>query len=386
MIFGCKLSHKRVLVQAKQCIWPEGMRVNILVAVLCIICGVSRAQKKMPISNVPLNQFQWIGSHNSYKPGIEPSLYQLLYRMDSNRMPALEYGHIALLQQLDLGLRNLELDVVHDPVGGRYSKPAGLAMQKAAGIVPAVFDTAGDLNKPGLKVFHMQDIDFRSHHLLFTDCLLELKAWSAAHPNHFPVIITINAKDDNSPGLAPLLPFTAAALDSIDKAIGAVFNSHQLITPDLIRGKYKTLREAVVGSGWPTVDRLAGRFLFVLDETGRKRDAYISNSENLAGKLMFVNAPADSPYAAILIINDAKKQEAYIRELVAMGFMVRTRADANTIEARQNNYESFEAAKRSGAQIITTDYYQPSRYFPSTYKVVFDDGSFIRTNPITGKR
>jgi hypothetical protein len=40
----------------------------------------------------------------------------------------------------------------------------------------------------------------------------------------------------------------------------------------------------------------------------------------------------------------------------------------------------FEAAKASGAQIITTDYYLPSTYFPSTYKVGFAEGKYVRKN------
>ena len=53
--------------------------------------------------------------------------------------------------------------------------------------------------KPGFKVMHVQDIDFRSSCLTFVDCLRVIKAWSDAHPDHSPILITLNAKDDKSP-------------------------------------------------------------------------------------------------------------------------------------------------------------------------------------------
>ncbi|HSI74465.1 MAG TPA: Ca2+-dependent phosphoinositide-specific phospholipase C [Lunatimonas sp.] len=68
-----------------------------------------------------------------------------------------------------------------------------------------------------------------------------------------------------------------------------------------------------------------------------------------------------------------------MKNLVALGYMVRTRADADTREARENDYNRFEKAMESGAQVITTDYYIPSKLFKSDFKVVFDDGSYERS-------
>lgn len=39
------------------------------------------------------------------------------------------------------------------------------------------------------------------------------------------------------------------------------------------------------------------------------------------------------------------------------------------------------AACASGAQIITTDYYYKSSFFPSDYSVSFDDGTYMRREP-----
>ena len=93
---------------------------------------------------------------------------------------------------------------------------------------------------------------------------------------------------------------------------------------------------------------------------------------------MFVNQEEGNPNAAFRIINDPVKNHQKIKTLVNLGYIVRTRADANTEEARVNNYERFEKAKTSGAQIITTDYYLPSTYFTSSFKIIFIDEKYVR--------
>jgi len=50
--------------------------------------------------------------------------------------------------------------------------------------------------------------------------------------------------------------------------------------------------------------------------------------------------------------------EEEIRELTTK-FIVRTRSDAGTMDARTNDQTRKIAAIKSGAQIISTDYYRP---------------------------
>ena len=97
---------------------------------------------------------------------------------------------------------------------------------------------------------------------------------------------------------------------------------------------------------------------------------------------MFVNETEGQPEAAFMIINDPIKDFDNIQRLVKKGYMIRTRADADTKEARNDDYNRFEAAKKSRAQIITTDYYLPSKYFSSSYKISFDGGAYVRKNPL----
>jgi hypothetical protein len=329
------------------------------------------------LKEIKLNQIQLIGSHNSYKIRIEKPLFDYLLKTKPT-LSSLEYEHIPLWQQLDLGLRGLELDVFYDPKGGYYAHPKGLEIVKSLNAEAQPFDVEQKLQVSGLKIFHVQEIDFRSHQLLFKDALNELKKWSGANKGHSPIIITINAKDGQIPNTRKPLPFTAAALQSIDTEIREVFSNEQLLIPDMVRGNFETLEQAVLTSGWPLLNEVKNRFLFVLDEGEEKTNAYLSNFPNSKGATLFVNKEEGNPNAAFRIINDPIKNFEKIKNLVALGYMVRTRADADTQEARNNDYNRFEKAKASGAQVITTDYYQASKLFKSDFKVIFENGRYER--------
>ncbi|MDN3665835.1 Ca2+-dependent phosphoinositide-specific phospholipase C [Algibacter miyuki] len=331
--------------------------------------------EKVAVSKPKLNDMQVIGSHNSYKIEIEKPLYDYLHGV-SPKIESLQYGHVSLEKQLDLGLRNLELDVFYDPLGGHFSNPKGLDIVKTLGKTPLDFDIEEKLKKPGLKMFHVQDIDFRSHHLLFRDGLKNLKKWSDKHPNHTPVVILINTKDQEVPQTRTPLTFDKTALDSLDVEIRSVFSDSELITPDAVRGNFKTLEEAVLKAGWPELSELKGKFLFVLDEKEARINDYLGGHDGLKGRVLFVNSKEGNPEAAFRIINNPITDFEYIKTLVDKGYMVRTRADAGTKEARTKSYARFEKAKASGAQVISTDYYVPSTLFDSDFKIIFDDNTY----------
>jgi hypothetical protein len=332
-----------------------------------------------------MNQVQVIGSHNSYKLPIEPALLQLLKKNDKrNDYSTLEYSHAPLAEQLDLGLRNLEIDVVHDPEGGLYANPLGVRWLQQAGASAQAYDPEGRMKKPGLKVLHVPDIDFRSHVYTFQEALQQLRTWSDAHPRHLTIVVTMNAKDGgaDTPGAVRPLLFDAAAFDAWDAEIRAVLPPDKLLTPDDVRGKFQTLEAAVLAHAWPALGKSRGRFLFVLDESGPKLETYAAGHPSLKGRVMFVNAVEGRPEAAFRIVNDPITRFHYIRKLVSAGYLVRTRADAETREARQGDYTRMQAAFDSGAHYVTTDYYRPDPAFGTGYKVALPGGTPGRWNPL----
>jgi len=336
--------------------------------------------KDLP-EDLPINKIQVIGSHNSYKKAIDPALFRLFQQRDSVSAGKIDYEHIPMADQLDMGLLNLEIDIYADEQGGRYAHPKGLEWAKGQ----APYDPGGVMMRPGFKILHIPDLDFRSDALTLKQCLAGLRSWSDKHPDHYPVFITLEAKDGVShKDLTESEPFTPALFDELDKVLEEGLGKEHLITPDVVRGQYATLESAVLSGNWPTLKAAKGRFLFILDDHDRKRDMYIAGHPSLKGRVLFVNAEAGTPEAATMIRNDPAMPE--IKSLVEKGYIIRTRADADTKEARMNDKTDFIAACNSGAQIITTDYYRKSTHFKSDYVVSFDGtNKYLRLNPVFGR-
>ena len=124
-----------------------------------------------------------------------------------------------------------------------------------------------------------------------------------------------------------------------------------------MRGARATLSEGVTSGGWPTAESARGKVLLVLDANPRIENAYREGHPSLRGRVLFGLYDEHAPEAAVFNIQDPRPEEARIRTLVSRGFLVRTRADADTAEARAHDLSRLEIAERSGAQIISTDYY-----------------------------
>ncbi|UNP30596.1 phosphatidylinositol-specific phospholipase C1-like protein [Lysobacter gummosus] len=332
--------------------------------------------------NLHLNDLQAIGTHNSYKLAIPAEELAAHRARDAAGADSLDYAHEPLHQQLELGARVLELDVYYDPKGGRYAHPPGALRRGYGEAGPWPAPVAAQMAQPGFKVMHLADIDFRSQCMAFVQCLRQIRAWSQNHREHAPILILINAKDGKSgPGAIAPLAFDGKAFDALDAEIRSVFAADELIVPDTVRGQAKTLREAVIAGGWPSIGQSRGKMVFALDEDARKVGLYRGARRSLEGRAMFVNGDENAADAAYLTLNDPIAQGERIARAVKAGFLVRTRADADTVEARHNDSRRREAAFASGAQYISTDYLKPDLRF-SRYRVTFPRSEVVRCNPL----
>jgi hypothetical protein len=331
-----------------------------------------------------LNQVQVLGSHNSYHVQADPKLLAALKAFDKQLGESIEYDHPPLPDQFSReGVRQIELDVFADPKGGRYAKRRVLAV-----LGEPVDSGIAELNRPGFKVLHVQDVDFKSTCLTFVDCLTAVRTWSKAHPRHLPIAILVEAKDD--PVIDPLKmgfvqppPLTAADFDALDAEIRSVFTPSEMITPDGVRGKHATLEQAVLsGTGWPTLAAARGKVLFLLDQ-GNQRDLYLTGHPGLKGRVIFTNAKPGEPDAAFVQMNDPNgKNLAAIQQLVRDGYIVRSRSDADTVEGRSNDTTTRDNAIASGAQFVSTDYPAPDKSPFSPYVVTLPGNRSWRCDPV----
>jgi len=335
--------------------------------------------------SIKLNEIQLIGTHNSYHAGLSPGEAKLLLEKNPTLFQALEYSHAPLEQQLSSGIRQIELDIFADSQGGRYAHPAGPQWVAAAGLPPdAAFDPDGIMNKPGFKVMHVQDLDYRSTCQTLIVCLKVVRAWSQAHPRHLPLFILLETKETDLPEkyhATATEKFTASTFDALDAEIRSVFPARELIVPDRIRGGHKTLEEQVRRGAWPTLRASRGKVVFLMDQRA-VGPLYLEGHAALAGRVIFTNAEPGQPDCAFTEQNDGSQQ--VIASLVQQGYLVRTRTDADTKEARSNDTTHRDIAFSSGAQFLSTDYpaSEPSQW--TGYSAGFPDGAVARCNPVIG--
>jgi hypothetical protein len=329
------------------------------------------------VDALKLNDLQTVGTHNSYKQAIAPKQMALLRAVDPKQADGLDYAHPPLKAQLDAGARQLELDLLHDPQGGRYASP--LAMKMA----PDLPYDLEPLRASGMKVMHVQDIDYRSSCPRFTDCLRQIADWSKAHPDHLPVLVLLNLKEGGLkvPGAVDAPAFDTAAMDAVDAEIRSMFPESKLITPDSVQGRHASLREAVTAGAWPTLKVVRGKVMFALDAPPEQVAVYRGQRRSLEGRAMFVNIDESSPAAGYITLNEPQQQADRIAAAVKAGIIVRTRADADTVEARSGDGARREAAFAAGAQFISTDYMSPDVRF-GNYRVELPGGGVARRNPL----
>lgn len=352
----------------------RAVKTGLLVIYLTMIAGHVLA--------APLHHYQMIGSHNSYKQALFPVVEQWLTQHHPDYALQFRYSHLPLTEQLDIGLRQLEIDVVADPSGGHHASPWAehhFASKMLSDDQRAVLLTAG------FKVLHIPGIDFYSECLTFSDCLGILKGWSERHPGHFPLMIMLNAKETQPDFVQQNLPvaFDSTQYQALDQLIITRLGRDKVYMPDDLRANHDSLRAAVLHAGWPELSALAGKFIFLFDANTIQAERYRSQHPNLQGRSMFASYPANDNEAAIMVANDPLQQQQQIQQWVKQGFLVRTRADADFSSTNIQRQTRFNAAKTSGAHWISTDFYpgspQSSRY---QYQIAFDDASMLRVNPL----
>ena len=350
--------------------------MGVLQAVLTLALAVA-APAASPLDPLRLDQLLMEGSHNSYRKQPSPAEEQRIKAIYPQAWPSLDYGHPPFESQLALGLRQFEIDVNPDPQGGAYAAPYSDATPQVKALMAA----------PGAKVLHVAGLDTEVHCLTFRTCLGLFARWSDAHPGHAPLVILINSSDSKRIVGAFETPvaFDQAGIDAMQDDIAQVIGRARVITPDDVRGTHATLREAVLAKAWPRFGAARGKFLFVLDGSTAHEAFLRAGHASLKGRMMFGWFDEAEPEAALFNIQDPLKEGERIRRLTALGFLVRTRADADTKEARTRDGGRMKAALASGAQFVSTDYYEgvPD---PEGFGYVADfAGGMVRCNPILAR-
>jgi hypothetical protein len=322
-----------------------------------------------------LNEIRILASHNSYKKYPNPKVLRFLSRFKKQLGPSndpiqLDYGHLPLSRQFDeYGVRGIEIDINYDPKGSLYSK------RKLNLFIPGIRQRIKDerMEEPGFIVLHIADVDYETNYLTLKDVLIELKKWSNNHPDHSPLFVNIEAKGNNPGdeskflrklGFRKAIPFDSLAYEKLDEEIFSVLSTENIFSPRDLKGTYSSIHNRLQKENWPFLQECLGKIIFILE--GSNKHLYRQNN---FVRPMFVYGNPNDVNTAFVLQNDPIGKELEILEMTKK-FIVRTRSDAGTIEARKNDYTRFHSAWKSGAQIISTDYYMPDLRF-SNYQIKF---------------
>ena len=283
-----------------------------------------------------LHHVQALGTHNRYH--IQPELPLVSW----------QYTHLPLDAQLGTqGVRQFELDVYYDA------------------------------DRRVFEVYHLFAVDQETTCDTLLLCLQTMKSWSDAHRGHHPFLVLMEIKGVQTE--AQEIPL----LRDLEERILSVWPWERLIYPDLITGGEGSLKDALAARGWPVLGTVRGRGLFVLHEGGRLRARYTKNGTSTAGRVLFPDAYGDTecPLAAFLSIYNPIGGREAIERSVRAGHLVRTRADADGVQALAMDYSQFESALASGAHFISTDFPFPGD--EEQYGVVIPGGTPSRCNPLS---
>ena len=213
---------------------------------------------------VRFNQIQMRGTVNSYHDYI-----------GAGAIPEVRYRHIAIDRQAaEQGIRQFDFDLSADRRAGRYLWPVNAE----------------------------NDIDSLNRCSDWIGCLWELRDWSDAHPEHPMVVVLVGEALVN----LDFMPHLHHQLDVLEESIIFALGRARLYTPGEMRRGFPSLRAAIDGAGWPTVDETRGRVLFVLKDRGLPRTEYIVNGGfDPDDRLLFVAGDpelADEPASADEVI------------------------------------------------------------------------------------
>ena len=294
--------------------------------------------------DVRINEIAVLGTHNSYQT-LATAPKRTLEKVRSILSSGEKGGNRnfemdTLTQQLENGVRNLEIDI----------------------------ETVDDGENISFIVTHNPITDNVSSAYDFSKGLEEIALWSDNNPNHLPVYLLIEPKGDvdNINNMKNFSLEYALELDNIfRKVLG-----DRLLTPETVKSDFNTLEEMRMADSWPTLKEAAGKIIVLLHPCAVTEE-YINTDTSLSSQAMFPMLrfeDIDKPYASFILDNEPETATENNKITVTQKkLMVRTRAD----NYPDFNEEKYNCTDNCGSHIITTDY-PPRSVRPEDHTYDFD--------------
>ncbi len=305
--------------------------------------------EKAVADGVKFNEVAFIGTHNSYQILPTKQYAALMKTLDFFALGFIEtkteFEMDTLTEQLELGIRNLEIDVI----------------------------TQETKDGTEFRVCHTPFLDNTSSAYNFENALKEIKLWSDHNPNHMPITIIIEPKGK----VAQINGFKKFTLDYANQMDEIVRNTlgDTLLTPaDMLRD-YDNFKEMRDNDDWLTLGETRGKVMVLMHDCD-VTDSYIAQDESIKTQALFPMLRYDDrneTYTSFVLNNDPNNAVEQNKELVdECKLVVRTRAD----DYPTFSDERYEKADKCGSQIITTDF--PRRAKESENHIYDFDGYMFK--------
>lgn len=280
-------------------------------------------------SGVKYNEMAFLATHNSYQRLSTETTrkYQIPFKILSFGIETFnktDFESDTLTTQFELGIRSIELDIE--------------AMEKGSQV--------------SFTVMHKPVMDSATTCFDFEQALEEIVMWSDHNPNHLPISIIIESKQEVGPvdGLKIFSIEHAPAFDNVLKTkLG-----DKLLTPADFLGEHKNFKAMREADDWMKVKDMLGKVVVILHENKMTED-YVELDETLRTQAMIPSLlykQRNRDYASIIIDNNPKKTVKRKDTFQQGNFIVRTRADSYP----KFSEERYELTEDCGSQIITSDY------------------------------
>ena len=302
-------------------------------------------------AGLKFNEIAFIGTHNSYQKQSVPTMHKLYSQLSELTFGAFkantgEFESQTLTQQLNCGIRNVEIDI-------------------------ETFERDGEIS---FTCMHIPALDMGTTCYDFELALKEIVLWSDNNPNHLPITVIIEPKQVFLP-LEDMKFFNMEYVEVLDNLLRESLGD-KLFTPSDMLRDYASFGEMRAADDWCKVKDMLGKVVVLLHDTG-VTEKYIDLDPSIKSQAMFpMLRPADigRDCASFLIINHPEEiAKCKVDVLNSANFIVRTRTD----EFNKISEERLETAIYSGAQMISTDYPPKDNLTPDDYAVTFNNGKTV---------
>lgn len=273
-----------------------------------------------------LNEIQFLATHNSFKK-LPSKFVNKPLELFSNGVKNGYYGYDTLTQQLNKGMRGLELDVT-------------------------MYDGKFVLS-------HNAYTDWRTNGVDFALALEEIKIWSDVNAGHIPLNIMIQVRDSWSPFNHKYGAYSFEDFVRLDKLLSSTFTDDGIIKPADVIGDSGTVRQGVEDGNWPLISECRGKVFFcILFDKEKNVQNYIDIDPTFAIQRAFIMTSGNKleDYSAIIHADDARKDTQMLKDLADKNYILRCRID----EQFDYTVDRYNASIDVGAVILATDHMEGS--------------------------